>query len=89
MYPRDFSDYLRKLLRDGVDLDRALADLRGRGASIIESIVAVKRVHTSDLAEAKRLVHLSPVWSDVKAQDEDLWAELEHASDERGAGDGT
>jgi ribosomal protein L7/L12 len=82
MQPRDLRHDLRKLTRAGTSFDAALGTLRANGASIIESIVAVRWVRGCDLAEAKRLVHASPVWADVAAQNEKLHEELEAAARE-------
>ena len=84
MSSRDFSNELRKLLDDGAGLDSALAKIRERGATIIESIVAVRSVQKSDLVEAKRLVHDSPAWSDLRAQHEEFLDELERLEQEVG-----
>lgn len=64
----------------GATLDAALAELREAGASIVESIVGVRSARQCDIAEAKRLVHFSPVWADVIAQNEKLHEELERLS---------
>ena len=77
MQPRDLSHDLRRLVRDGVALDTALSTLRADGASIIECIAAVRWVRGCDLAEAKRIVHTSPAWSDVAAQNAEFHEELE------------
>lgn len=82
MHPRDFSDELRQHLRGGATLDAALRVLRANGASVIECIVAVRWVRGCDLEEAKRVVHASPVWADVAAQNEKLYEELEAAARE-------
>ena len=74
--PRDFSKLLRRRLADGRVFDDALRDLRAAGASIIESIGAVKHVRGCDLMEAKRLVHHSEAWADVTKPTEAMWAQL-------------
>ncbi|APV48315.1 hypothetical protein BWI17_00625 [Betaproteobacteria bacterium GR16-43] len=77
MQPRNFGSELRRRLEEGASLDTGLGELRTSGASIMESIVSVRSARHCDLAEAKRLVHLSPVWADVMAQNEKLHEELE------------
>ena len=77
MQPRDLRHDLRRLVRDGVALDTALGTLRSDGASVIECIAAVRWVRGCDLAEAKRIVHASPAWSDVAAQHDKFHEELE------------
>jgi hypothetical protein len=76
MYPRDFSKLFRRRLAEGRVFDDALRDLRAAGASIIESIAAVKRVRGCDLVEAKTLVHHSEAWADVTKPTEAMWAQL-------------
>ena len=82
MKPRDLSSELRELLGSGASLDTALSQLRASGASIVESIISVRSVRRCDLAEAKRLVHLSRAWEDVRGLNDQLHAELEAAANE-------
>ena len=82
MQPRDLSSELRELLGGGASLDIALSQLRANGTSIVESIISVRSVRGCDLAEAKRLVHLSPAWADVRALNDQFHAELEAAARE-------
>jgi hypothetical protein len=82
MQPRDLSSELRELLSGGASLDIALSQLRANGASIVESIISVRSVRGCDLAESKRLVHLSPAWADIRALNDQLHAELEAAARE-------
>ena len=84
MRPRDLSAELRKLLGSDASLDAALGTLRANGASIVECIISVRSVRGCDLAEAKRVVHFSPAWADVRAQNEEFQAELEAAAGEYG-----
>jgi hypothetical protein len=42
MFPRRFANELRAMRKSGVSLEDSLAQLRSKGASIIECIVAVK-----------------------------------------------
>ena len=80
MQPRDFGHELRRRLDEGATLDVALGELRSSGASIVESIVSVRFARGCDLAEAKRLVHFSPIWADVRAQNEKFHEELDRLS---------
>jgi hypothetical protein len=61
--------------------DDLVHDLRDRGCSKIDSIVVLRDVLRISLAKAQMIVHLSPVWSDVREQDEALhdafWAAIE------------
>lgn len=81
MYPRDVSKKLRGLLAEGHTLDAALQKMRSEGASIIECIMATKRVRGCDLAEAKRLIHDSTAWADVVERTDAMWAELDEELD--------
>ena len=82
MQPRNLGGDLRELLAGGASLDAALGELRANGASIVECIISVRTVRGCDLAEAKRVVHDSPSWADVMAQNEQFHAELEAAARE-------
>jgi hypothetical protein len=79
MFPDFYSKPLRQKLADGKILDEALSELRSEGASICRCIAAVEHVQRCGLAEAKRLVHFSPAWSDVRVANEKFHAELEEA----------
>lgn len=69
-HPRDFSAQLRRSLADGSDLESSLQRLRVAGATIFESIAAVRSVQRCDLIEAKRIVHYSETWTDVREETE-------------------
>lgn len=60
----DYVEILRGALQRGDSQDASLAILRQQGATIIESIKAVRKVNSVDLGEAKRIVACSPVWDD-------------------------
>ena len=82
MIPRDFQRDLRKQLADGKSFDEALSQIRIQGASILESIMAVQKFRGCDLAEAKKLVHFSNTWADVRQRNEDFHRELAQAANE-------
>ena len=69
-YLRDFSKELRRSLANGADMETSLQALRAAGATIFESMAAVRSVRPCDLAEAKRLVHYSKTWTDVREETE-------------------
>jgi ribosomal protein L7/L12 len=75
-----YEDQLRRKLDERVDLDVALEALRAAGASKVESIACVRSVCGCDLAEAKRLVHLSLAWDDVREMHDHLHDEVERAA---------
>ena len=72
----DHAALLRELLDRGVSLDAALAAVRRRGASPIESIKAVREVRAVSLGEAKELVAGSPAWDDYREAHDRLVAEI-------------
>jgi hypothetical protein len=77
MIPLDYSKQLRRKLGDGKTLDAALTELRAEGVSIFESILAVEKIHKCGLADAKKAVHFSPAWADMRIGNEKLHQELE------------
>ena len=77
MFPLAYSKQLREKLADGKALDDALSELRSEGASILQCIAAVEKVQKCGLAQAKRLVHFSPAWADMRAANEKFHEELE------------
>ena len=79
---RDFTKDFRRKLADGKTTDDALAELRASGASIMECIFAVQRFRRCDLGEAKKIVHFSPAWADMREQQDRFHAELEQAAQE-------
>ena len=85
MFPRKFTKDLKTMRESGLPLDDSLSQLRSRGASIIECIVAVKEEHGCDLAEAKRLVHASKAWRDVAEGTEKMWDEMIDALEKKKA----
>jgi ribosomal protein L7/L12 len=53
----------------GASLDDVIASLRDQGANKIDCIAVIRCVYGLGLQEAKRAVHFSPAWSDVKQRD--------------------
>ena len=82
MFPDLYSKQLRRKLADGKILDQALSELRSEGASILQSIVAVQKAQRCSLADAKRLVHFSPAWSDMREANEKFHEELERIAEQ-------
>ena len=62
----------------GLSLEDSLSQLRSKGVSIIECIIAVKDASDCELLEAKKLVHTSKAWHDVAEATEKMWDELIH-----------
>jgi hypothetical protein len=77
-----YGKQLRQKLASGRILDDALSELRFEGVSILQCIIAVENVQRCGLAEAKRLVHFSPAWADMREANEKLLDELEAISKE-------
>ena len=66
----------REMLRVSDDLEGLLLLLRRNGCHKIESIKALITLKRMNLADAKRAVHLSETWADMRQQDEELEAAL-------------
>ena len=64
------TDRANELWSDGHRWDEVLQTLRAEGYSKTEAIRASVEVLRLPLADAKRLVHGSVVWRDVRAADE-------------------
>jgi len=60
----DYAILLREALRQGFALEAALAVLREKGASIIDSVKVVREVTGMSLVQAKQAVDDSRLWSD-------------------------
>ena len=82
MNPLGCQNDLRRKLADGKTLDDALADLRASGYSIIDCISAVHRVQHCEFIDAKKIVHFSPAWADMRAGHEKFHQELEDLAKE-------
>ncbi len=61
----------------GASLDDVVVFLRDQGASKIDCIIVIRGVYGMGIKEAKRAVHFSSAWSDVRQRDEGFWDELE------------
>jgi ribosomal protein L7/L12 len=66
-----------RLWREGRPIEDVLSALRRQGCSKAESIRALKEATGWPLTEAKRSVHESAAWADVKERDDRLLDELE------------
>ena len=62
----------REMRLSGKELDDVLAELRGRGASIIDSLKIVREVERVSLGEAKLIVDASPAWADMRSSNREL-----------------
>lgn len=61
----------RKLANGGASIEQVIAYLRTSGCSKALSIALIADVRGCEMNEAKRLVHFSPTWADVKESDEE------------------
>jgi len=57
--------------------EEAIAFLRAQGCSKIEAIALLSLAMGIDLGRAKRLVHFSEAWKDVRAEHEQFHEDLE------------
>jgi SOS response regulatory protein OraA/RecX len=62
----------RDRLRNGAGVEEILAVLREHGVSKTFSIRAMAELEVADLASAKKIVHFSQTWADVRAGDEEF-----------------
>lgn len=60
--------------------EELIADLRAEGCSKIESIAVLREVLGVNLGDAKRLVHCSSTWSDVRHRDDEFHDQLFEAA---------
>jgi hypothetical protein len=73
------------LRQEGRSRDEALEVLRAESAGPIQCIVALREIERVGIADAKRILHESPVWTDVlRENEESLTAELGAMEDESG-----
>ena len=63
-----YCEMLKAAMDRGEPLDASLAALRQQGASIIDSIKAVREANSVSLNEAKRLVEASSAWEGREAR---------------------
>ena len=56
--------------------DELIAYLRAEGCHKIESIAVLREALNLNLGDAKRLVHCSPTWADVRERDDELHDQL-------------
>jgi hypothetical protein len=67
----------REMLVHGIKLEEAIRFLRQRGLSKTHSIKALVDLGQVDLSDAKRIVHDSRTWADVRERDEEFQRKLE------------
>jgi ribosomal protein L7/L12 len=74
---RDVVAPAREMLSNGHDIEAVVASLKQRGCSILESIKVVREITGSSLGDAKRVVHFSQAWAELRGAHENLHATLE------------
>ena len=67
----------RMLRETGADPETILHELRKAGCSKIESMLVLRELQNVSLDEAKRIVHLSQTWEDVRDDHDRFHARLE------------
>lgn len=71
-------------LKEGRSIEVVLTLLRKSGYTRVESIKAIMRLMDRGLAEAKKTVHLSQTWSDLRDQTDVFHDLLADSSTEEG-----
>lgn len=72
-------EFARERRDAGVPLEQVLQDLRGLGASIIDSLKIVRQVEAVSLGTAKDLIDNSPTWADYRECNERVRNEAENS----------
>jgi hypothetical protein len=72
-----YEGMLRRSLEGGATMDQAIDELRLADASVIDCIKAVHTVRACDLGEAKRMVHCSPAWEELRKPHDSFHDDLE------------
>lgn len=67
----------RHILERGTGLEAVIGKLRSHGLSKVHSMKALVDLGVADMAQAKLMIHDSPVWADLRARDEEFRAEFE------------
>ena len=67
----------REKLARGEKLEEIIRTLRNGGFSKVHSIKALVDLGQADMKEAKRIVHSSQTWADVRERDEEFQRKLE------------
>lgn len=75
----------QRLKSEGVPLEGILRFFRADGTSITDCIKLLIRLENVSLGEAKRIVHLSETWADLRVASEELHEDAERAARELGA----
>ena len=77
-----------KMLREPEGLEGLLSWMRSQGEDKIGSMKVLVRVSGMNLGQAKRAVHLSKAWADMRSTDDVVQDSLQQAAQELSYGDG-
>jgi ribosomal protein L7/L12 len=70
------------MFQAGASRDEVIGKMREAGLDKIDCMLKLQSAVGITLGEAKRLVHLSPAWSDCREADDDLHMTIEDNLDE-------
>jgi hypothetical protein len=73
----DILGVCREKLANGESLEEILRILRSSGFSKVHSIKALVDLGQANMSDAKRIVHISPTWADVRERDEEFQRKLD------------
>lgn len=76
-HPQSCMIRIRMLRETGADPETILHELRKAGCSKIESMLVLRELQNVSLDEAKRIVHLSQTWEDVRDDHDRFHVQLE------------
>lgn len=71
----------KEMLTQGCDLEEILSFLRQNGCSKVYSIRMLTKLKGINLQEAKRIVHFSKTWEDVREEDEEFHDRIQREID--------
>ena len=66
----------RIVMDQGANVEAIVRLLRDEGLSKVHSIKVLVDLGLADMGEAKRVVHRSPTWADVRERDDDFQQKL-------------
>ncbi len=82
MNPIVDEQHYKRLLESGASLEEILSELRRKGLSKVESIAALARISGMPPGRAKKVVHHSRAWSDLREDHERFEESLGDALEE-------
>ena len=82
--PQEIVERMRSLKESGMDRERLIGEMRGAGLHIVECMKLMREFYGMDHGEAKRIVHCSDAWTDVREPAERLHESLIQAAKDEG-----